>query len=197
MLAARAAAQSNDPPLVGALFLSDLKRSYNWKHLVTDLQALGYVDGANIRYAPRSSYDATELPKLAAQIAELSPAVVYANGDEPARVAARQWSTTPIVAMTDDHIGAGLTDSYAHPSRNITGISRLEVELDTKRLEVLHELVPSARVILVLRDPQTAWPERNAELDRAAARWELSFSSATLARMPTSMLLLPPVRPQV
>ena len=96
--------------------------------------------------------------------------MVYANGDEPARVAARQWTTTPIVAMTDDHIGAGLTDSYAHPSRNVTGISRLEVELDTKRLEVLHELVPSARVMLVLRDPQNAWPERDAELDRAASR---------------------------
>ena len=80
------------------------------------MQALGYVDGANIRYAPRSSYDPSELPKLAAQIAELSPAVVYANGDKPARVAARQWTTTPIVAMTDDHIGAGLTDSYAHPA---------------------------------------------------------------------------------
>ena len=132
------------------------------------MQTLGYVDGSNVRYAPRSSYDAAELPKLAASIAELSPAVVYANGDEPARVAARQWATTPIVAMTDDHIGAGLTDSYAHPSRNITGISRLEAELDTKRLEILHELVPPARVILVLRDPQTAWPERGAELDRAA-----------------------------
>jgi putative ABC transport system substrate-binding protein len=168
LLAARASAQSNNPPLVGALFLSDLERSYNWKHLKIDLQELGYTDGANIRYAARSSYDAAELPKLAAQIAELSPAVVYANGDEPARVAARQWTTTPIVALTDDHIGAGLTDSYAHPSRNITGISRLEAELDTKRLEILHELVLPARVILVLRDPQTTWPERGAELDRAA-----------------------------
>jgi putative ABC transport system substrate-binding protein len=134
------------------------------------MRALGYVDGVNIRYAPRFTYDAAELPKLAAQIAELSPAVVYANGDEAARVAAGQWTTTPIVAMTDDHIGAGLTDSYAHPSRNITGISRLEAELDTKRLEILHELVPSARAILVLRDPQTAWPERGAELERAASR---------------------------
>jgi putative ABC transport system substrate-binding protein len=167
LLAARASAQSNNPPLVGALFLSDLERSYNWKRLKIDMQALGYIDGANIRYAGRSSYDAAELSNLAADIAELSPAVVYANGDEPARAAARQWTTTPIIAMTDDHIGAGLTDSYAHPSRNITGISRLEADLDTKRLEILHELVPSARVILVLRDPQTTWPTRGAELSRA------------------------------
>src|SRR4051794_4772593 len=94
LLAARASAQSSNPPLVGALFLSDLERSYNWKHLIREMQVLGYVDGANIRYAPRSSYDAAELPKLAAQIAERSPTVVYANGDEPARVAARQWTIT-------------------------------------------------------------------------------------------------------
>jgi putative ABC transport system substrate-binding protein len=58
--------------------------------------------------------------------------------------------------MTDDHVGAGLTDNYAHFSRNVTGVSRVEADLDTKRLELLHELVPSARFILVLRDPQTA-----------------------------------------
>jgi putative tryptophan/tyrosine transport system substrate-binding protein len=170
MLTARASAQANNPPVLGALFLSDLERSYNWKRLQEDMRSLGYVDGASIRYEGRFTYRPTELPNLAAQIAELSPDLVYANGDEPARVAAAQWSTIPIVALTDDHVGAGLTDSYAHPSRNITGISRLEAELDTKRLEFLHELVPSARVILVLRDPQTSWPERSTVLDRAAAR---------------------------
>jgi ABC-type uncharacterized transport system substrate-binding protein len=167
MLAARA--QANNPPVLGALFLSDIERSYNWKRLQEDMRSLGYIDGAGIRYEARFTYRAAELPNLATQIAGLSPDLVYANGDEPARVAAAQWSTMPIVALTDDHIGAGLTDSYAHPSRNITG-SRLEAELDTKRLELLHELVPSARVILVLRDPQTSWPERSAVLDRAAAR---------------------------
>jgi putative tryptophan/tyrosine transport system substrate-binding protein len=72
--------------------------------------------------------------------------------------------------MTDDHVGAGLTDSLAYPSRNITGVSRLEAELDTKRLELLHELVPAANLILVLRDPRTAWPSRAATLEEAAAR---------------------------
>src|SRR5262249_22575065 len=52
-----------------------------------------------------------------------------------------------IVAMTDDHVGAGLTDSLSHPSRTVTGLSRLESELDTKRLGLLHELVPAANLI--------------------------------------------------
>jgi putative ABC transport system substrate-binding protein len=170
VLAARAAAQTPNLPLVGVLLITDPVLSYTWKRLVEDMLALGYVDGTNVRYAARFTQDPAQLPALAAEIASLSPRVVYANGDEAARVAASQWSTIPIVAMTDDHIGAGLTDSYARPSRNVTGVSRLEAELDTKRLELLHELVPSAQLILVLRDPQTVWSSRTEALEQAAAR---------------------------
>src|SRR5262249_12418447 len=69
--------------------------------------------------------------------------------------------------MTDDHVGAGLTDSLSHPSRNV---SRLEAELDTKRLGLLHELVPAATQVVALRDPQTTWPSRTVALEEAAAR---------------------------
>src|SRR5437763_8336162 len=144
LLGARAAAHAADLPLVGALFISDPILGYTWKRFVEEMMALGYKDGTNVRYAARFTQDPARLPALAAEIAVLSPKVIYALGDETARVAAAQWSTIPIVAMTDDHIGAGLTDSYVHPSRNVTGVSRLEAELDTKRLELLHELVPSA-----------------------------------------------------
>ncbi len=175
LLTARAAAQTADLPVVGALLITDPVLSYTWKRLVADMLALGYVDGTNVRYAARFTQDPVQLPALAAEIALLSPRVVYANGDEVARVAAFQWSTIPIVAMTDDHIGAGLTDSYARPSRNVTGVSRLEAELDTKRLELLHELVPSAQLILVLRDPQTVWSSRSEALEQAAARLRIEL----------------------
>lgn len=146
LLIARAPAQSADLPVLGALFLGDPDLSYNWKHLIAELRVLGYEDGTNVRYAARFTPDPGRLPQVAAEIATLAPTAVYANGDEPARVAAAQWSSVPIVAMTDDHIGAGLTDNFAHPSRNVTGVSRIEAELDTKRLELLHEIVPSARI---------------------------------------------------
>jgi putative tryptophan/tyrosine transport system substrate-binding protein len=163
-------AEAAEQPVVGALLISTAERSYSWNHLLAQMRDLGYVDGTTVRYAARFTQDPAELPKLAAGIAELSPRVVFANGDEPARVAAAQWSTTPIVAQTDDHIGAGLSDSYSRPSRNVTGVSRLEAELDTKRLELLHELMPAVRRILVLRDPQTTWPTRAELLDKAGAR---------------------------
>jgi len=169
-LTAAPMAEAADQPVIGALFISTAERSYSWNHLLAKMRDLGYVDGTSVHYAARFTQDPAELPKLAAGIAELSPQVVFANGDEPARVAAAQWSTTPIVAQTDDHIGAGLSDSYARPTRNVTGVSRLEAELDTKRLELLHELMPAVRRVLVLRDPQTTWPRRAEVLDKAALR---------------------------
>ena len=170
LLSAQEAAEADDLPIVGWLFISRPGLSYTWKRIVADLQTLGYVDGATVRYVPRFTLDPAQLPLLASEIAALSPRAVYANGDEAARVAAAQWPKVPIVAMTDDHVGAGLTDSLSHPSRNVTGVSRLESELDTKRLELLHELVPAANLILVLRDPQTSWPTRAAALEEGAAR---------------------------
>jgi ABC-type uncharacterized transport system substrate-binding protein len=169
LLQAQIQAQAAEPAVVGSLFISRAGRSYVWERMLADMQMLGYVDGVTIRYVPRYTQDPAQLPSLASEIAALSPRAVYANGDEPARVAAAQWSKVPIVAMTDDHVGAGLTDSLSHPSRNVTGVSRLESELDTKRLELLHELVPAASLVLVLRDPQTTWPSRAAALEEAAA----------------------------
>ena len=170
LLSAQQAAEADDLPIVGWLFNGRPGLSYTWKRIVADLQMLGYVDGVTVRYVPRFAPDPAQLPLLASEIAALSPRAVYANGDEAARVAAAQWPKVPIVAMTDDHVGAGLTDSLSHPSRNVTGVSRLETELDTKRLELLHELVPIANSILVLRDPQTSWPTRAAALEEGAAR---------------------------
>ena len=98
-----------------------------------------YDDGVTLKSGRsvmwrRSGEDPARLSAIAAELGKLSPEVIYANGDEAARTVADTTTSIPIVAMTDDHVGAGLTDSYSRPSRNITGISRLEADLDTKRL---------------------------------------------------------------
>jgi putative ABC transport system substrate-binding protein len=171
LIARQSKAQPADLPLVGVLLIaSSPELSGVWKRLVADLRALGHVEGSTVRYAAHASEDPARLAELAVEIVNLAPRVIYANGDEAARAAAAATKSIPIVAMTDDHIGAGLTDNLARPSRNITGLSRIEADLDTKRLQLLHELVPAAALILALRDPQTTWPSRTAELEQAAAR---------------------------
>ena len=167
----RSQAQSADLPLVGALFVNvSATSSAVLRMLVADMRTLGYMDGSTVRYAVRASEDPVRLSELATELVELVPQVIYANGDVAAKAVAAATMSIPIVAMTDDHIGAGLTDSLARPSRNVTGISRLEADLDTKRLELLHELVPVGDVILALRDPQTTFPSRTTALEQAASR---------------------------
>src|ERR1051326_3108676 len=145
---------ANPPlPLVAVLLVNVRAPSSGvWRRLVDDLQAIGYAEDLTVRYAVRASKDPADLAGFATELVKLGPQVIYANGDEAARAAAAASTSTPIVARTDDHIASGLTDTLAHPSRNVTGVSRIEADLDTKRLELLHDLAPASG-ILALRDP--------------------------------------------
>ncbi len=163
-------------PLVAAMAISpNQTEGATTLALRENLQALGYVDGATMRFTLTLSRDADDLSKTATDLVALSPRVIFANGDHVARAVAAATTTIPIVAQTDDHVAAGLSDSYARPSRNVTGVSRLEGELDVKRLEILHELLPAARRILVLRDPETGHATRMAALARAATQLGLQL----------------------
>ncbi len=170
LMARGSTARAADPPLVAVLLVNIRPdASGSWRRVVKNLQTLGYIEGSTIRYAVRASQDPADLASFATELIRLAPQVIYAQGDQAARAAAAASTSIPIVAMTDDHIASGLTDNFAHPSRNVTGVSRLEADLDTKRLELLHELVPAAG-ILALRDPQTAWPSRTTQLEQSALR---------------------------
>jgi putative ABC transport system substrate-binding protein len=70
------------------------------------------------------------------------------------------------VAMADDHVGSGLVGSMAHPEGNMTGVAIFAFQLDLKRLELLHEAVPSAARIGILADSDQI--RRPDALDRAA-----------------------------
>jgi putative ABC transport system substrate-binding protein len=97
--------------------------------------------------------------------------VLVAVGGESSVLAAKTaTSVIPIVfSIGGDPVQLGLVASFSRPGGNITGFSLLTVEVDTKRLGVLHELVPAARVIAVLLNPtlQQAAAQRK-ELEHAA-----------------------------
>ena len=144
-------AQQSTLPAIG--FLSSAS-STAFAHRVAafkeGLGQFGFVEGQNVvikyRWA-NGQYD--RLPELAADLVRQQVAVIVANG--PAALAAKAATTTiPIVFLTGfDPVPFGLVASLNRPGGNLTGVSNLNVELGPKRLELLHELVPTATVVAV------------------------------------------------
>jgi putative tryptophan/tyrosine transport system substrate-binding protein len=120
------------------------------------LRQLGYVEGQNIaielRYAQGGPQ---ELPGLAADLVRLNVDVITAFGDLAPKVAQQSTRTIPIVAISDDIIGAGLIDGLSRPGGNTTGFTILSPELSAKRLELLREIVPRMSRVAALWDPTT------------------------------------------
>jgi len=118
------------------------------------LSETGYVEGQNLAIEYRwaeGQYD--WLPALAAELVgrKVDLIVATSGGHAPALAAKNATSTIPIVfSMGADPVAYGLVASLARPGGNITGFSILVRELMPKRLELLSELVPRARVMAML-----------------------------------------------
>src|SRR5262245_30086033 len=119
------------------------------------LSETGYVEGNSVAVEYRwaeGQYD--RLPALAADLVR-NRITVLATQDTPATLAAKAVTTTiPIVFFTAaDPVEAGFVANLARPGGNLTGVTVLSVELGSKRLELLHELVPRATAIALLVNP--------------------------------------------
>ena len=121
------------------------------------LKESGFVEGENLSIIYRWGEGLTErLPELAADLVRRKVAVIASTGGIPATLAARDATASiPIVfTIPDDPVKIGLVSSVARPDRNLTGINYLNSEIIAKRLELLHELVPTATRIAVLVNPR-------------------------------------------
>jgi putative ABC transport system substrate-binding protein len=122
------------------------------------LSETDYVEGQNVAIEYRwaeGRYD--RLPALAADLVDRRVDVLVASSGDPAAYAAKSaTSTIPIVFTSGDAIGYGFVASLARPGGNLTGLSFLNPELNPKRLELLSELVPQAKVIALLVNPNTS-----------------------------------------
>jgi len=118
------------------------------------LNEIGYVEGRNVMIAYRygeGNYD--RLPELAAELVQRQVNVLVAAGGSGLEAKAAT-TTIPIVAMIGgDPVSSGHVASLNRPGGNLTGVALFAYSLGPKRLEVLRELIPNAKLIAVLANP--------------------------------------------
>jgi putative ABC transport system substrate-binding protein len=149
-------AQQQPLPVVGYLsFTSPDERPTLVAAFRQGLQQAGFVVGQNVAIEYRSAGGKSDrLPALAAELAKIPTAVIAATGGEAvARAARAATSQIPIVfTSSSDVVKGGLVASLNRPGGNVTGVSLLGYELDSKRLQLLRELLPQRSTIGVLMD---------------------------------------------
>jgi putative ABC transport system substrate-binding protein len=119
------------------------------------MRSLGYVEGQNINTVLRSAQGRPEdVQPLAAELARLNVDVIVTAGTAPVRAAAEATSSIPIVfAALGDALASGIVTNLFRPGGNITGLSFLNTEVSSKRLEILVEAVRNVQRIAVFADP--------------------------------------------
>jgi len=122
--------------------------------LRSGLRELGYIEGNNVVIELRFAENPAHLPELATELSRREVAVVIGSGNAATRAAQSASSRIPILfAAADDPVRLGFVASFNRPGGNITGLSLISGALGPKRFELLREIVPQARNIAVLTNP--------------------------------------------
>jgi putative ABC transport system substrate-binding protein len=202
-----ARAQQTARPLVGFISAGS-PTTRPWPQNIAEfrqgLQEAGFVDGQNVTIEYQWAEDQYDrLPGLAADLLQHRAAVIAA--DPRAVYAAKSATTTvPIVFMSGgDPVRTGLVASLNRPGGNLTGVVNFVSELTAKRLQLLHDLVPQARTIGVLRDSTNSRGTAAEDAQTAAraigvairvveagSESEIEAAFATLAREGISALFI-------
>ena len=158
-LAARAQ-QRDGVRRIGVLMLvgeTDPQAHAELAAFTTELQRLGWTEGQTVRIDYRwADGDVSRLQVLAAQLVELRPDLLVAQGSAALAALRQAALTLPIVfAEVTDPVGQGFVESLARPGGNVTGFAMFEFSMGGKWLDLLKKLVPSTKRVAVLFNPPT------------------------------------------
>jgi putative ABC transport system substrate-binding protein len=139
------------------------------------LQELGYTEGRNLVLEYRSADgDASRFPALAAELISSKVDLIVARGTPAALATKRATNTIPVIMAVGEPLL--IVDSLARPGGNITGLSGVQPELETKRLELLTEIAPGrARISALLNRSNPVTTPQLKELERAVGTLGLPF----------------------
>ena len=172
------------------------------------LGEVGYVEGQNVSIEYRWAEGRVDrLPALAAELVRSQANVIVALGSTPAALVAKAaTSTIPTVFYVGtDPVKIGLVASFSRPGGNMTGVTTLNVQIAGKRLELVHELLPKAAVIVALVNPANPVVAETSERDllaasrtlglelhvlRASTEREIDDAFAALGRLRADALLI-------
>src|SRR5438874_3323765 len=147
-----ARAQQPKVPTIGALVIGNISPEEFCREFRQGLRDLGYIEGQNIRFVFRSAEGQIDrLPELAAELVRLKVDVIV-TWFTPTALAAKQATLEiPIVmAETGDPVGTGLVASLPRPGGNVTGIASATAELAGKSVQLIRDMLPSARRVTAL-----------------------------------------------
>src|SRR6516164_7333716 len=149
-LAARA--QQPKAPTVGVLVVGSPGSEQFGRLLRDGMRELGYIEGQNIRYEFRSDEGKiNRLPDLAAELVRLKVDIIVTWFTPPALAAKQATREIPIViALAGNPVENGLVETLDRPGGNVTGMSGVGAELASKSVELIQELLPSARRVAAL-----------------------------------------------
>lgn len=145
----------------GSPFLDELRRG---------LRELGYVEGRNIQIEPYWGEDSADrVRKMIVEAVASYPHVIVAQG-ATAPPMRRATTTIPVVfGYSGDPVEAALVESLSRPGGNLTGISFLALDLVGKRIELVKEVLPGAKRIAVVANPQHPGDQGERRASQAAA----------------------------
>lgn len=151
------AEQSGPVPQVGVLMglpQSDSEGQARFQALRDGLRKLGWVDGRNVQLITRWAGSAKQLTTDAAELVAMKPNVIFAAAN-PAMIALRRQTTIiPIVfAQVSDPVRQGVVESLARPGGNMTGFIGFENGLASKWIELLKQVAPAVKTLVVMYDP--------------------------------------------